>query len=811
MVLKNKSLFYTFEYILPTILLIYLAVNTTYFFLFKPYSGLDVDSSNGIITDVDVPLGAAEAIKAGDIIIRVDGKPFEDFSNNLDAPFLWDGYKPGEKIPVTVLRDGKEQEKYHVMQSPSLSFLPARLLTQWFMPYLFYAAGLLGLLFLRPRGSQRTLFVLFNFVIAVWFSASVLSGQHELGAQYVLRAAFWLWLPIAWHFHWVFPRPIKDLPVWVWTVFYVLSIFMAIAQVTQQVSPNTYVLSFLFAILGSVVLLGVHIFAQPDFRRLAWRTRALFFYLIIPVTAAAVLFFIFHKQGYYFGPLALLGISALPGFYFLILYFQNNLISGQRMNNLYRLYSWITLTGVLFGVVYAVADPFFADAGAIFANYFILILIGIMLINLTPLLILPALSNPIAQEGEDAQLQIRANRLVVRVIFIFLMLLLGSAVGIAATLALHEPLNLVATPLVAFVIGLVSLQGYAPFQRWFEQHALSIPIHPEQLLEAYSERILTSLDESTLRNLFLKEMLPSWLIRQFVLLQWDGERLHILITLGVAPAQIPQTIDAPVDWARAVLHLRLNGKTVGLMLFGRRDPDDFYAANEITVLQQIANLTALGLANIKQSAALLDLYRTDIERKETERTVLAAELHDDVLQHMAKMSIQFADLQPTPELLETYQYTAKRIREITSGLRTPLLAFGLVSALEGLVENAQDRGLEDISLTCDVKGEDIRLDERLELHLFRLAQQAFNNGLQHSKASKIYLGGTVTETAVELIISDNGVGFAAGEKLDISNLLANKHFGVAGMFERAALIGAEMFVQSQPGQGCQVIVRWAAK
>jgi len=69
----------------------------------------------------------------------------------------------------------------------------------------------------------------------------------------------------------------------------------------------------------------------------------------------------------------------------------------------------------------------------------------------------------------------------------------------------------------------------------------------------------------------------------------------------------------------------------------------------------------------------------------------------------------------------------------------------------------------------------------------------------------------VTETAVELVISDNGIGFAAGEKLDIPNLLANKHFGLAGMFERATLIGAEMFIQSQPGQGCQVIVRWAAK
>lgn len=266
-----------------------------------------------------------------------------------------------------------------------------------------------------------------------------------------------------------------------------------------------------------------------------------------------------------------------------------------------------------------------------------------------------------------------------------------------------------------------------------------------------------------------------------------------------------------MDWARAVLPLTLNGKPVGLMLFGRRDPDDFYAANEVTVLQQIANLTALGLANIKQFAALLEMYRADIEREETERTALAAELHDDVLQHMALLSNQLADIQATPELLETYQYTANRIREITSGLRTPLLVFGLVSALVGLVENIQDRGLKDVSLVCEMAGSDIRLDERLELHLFRLAQQALDNALQHAKASIINLSGTVSETAVDLRISDNGIGFTAGEKLDISSLLVNKHLGVAGMFERAALIGADISIQSQPGQGCHISMHWATK
>ena len=361
------------------------------------------------------------------------------------------------------------------------------------------------------------------------------------------------------------------------------------------------------------------------------------------------------------------------------------------------------------------------------------------------------------------------------------------------------------------MIGLASVGGYLPFQRWFDYRFLNIPVQPERLLEMYSERILTSLDLASLRTLFLDEVLPSWLVRQFALLLWEGDQVQVLITLGLTPGQLPQTQNARVEWARLSLPLIINRKNVGVMLFGQRDPDDYYAPNEVMVLQQIANLTALALANLRQSAALLEMYQTDIERQETERISLAAELHDDVLQHMALLSNQLADLQLSPELQDTYQYTANRIREITSGLRPPLLTFGLASALSGLVEDIQDRGLKDVSLVCEIQDSDIRLDERLELHLFRLAQQALDNALQHAHASEIQLAGSVTQAAVELVIRDNGVGFAAGEKLDVSSLLANKHFGVAGMLERAALIGAEMSIHSQPRQGCLIRVSWTAK
>jgi signal transduction histidine kinase len=139
-----------------------------------------------------------------------------------------------------------------------------------------------------------------------------------------------------------------------------------------------------------------------------------------------------------------------------------------------------------------------------------------------------------------------------------------------------------------------------------------------------------------------------------------------------------------------------------------------------------------------------------------------------------------------------------------------MLAYGLVDALEGLVDGAQERGLKGCTVTFDVTGE-AHSGEHVEIHLYRLAQQALDNALQHSKASEIRLSGTLGEKEVNLEIRDNGVGFAIGEHLDISSLLVNKHFGIAGMFERAALIGAEISIRSQLGQGCCFTIHWAAK
>ena len=74
----------------------------------------------------------------------------------------------------------------------------------------------------------------------------------------------------------------------------------------------------------------------------------------------------------------------------------------------------------------------------------------------------------------------------------------------------------------------------------------------------------------------------------------------------------------------------------------------------------------------------------------------------------------------------------------------------------------------------------------------------------------IRISGQLEAGQIELTVEDDGVGFAAGAPLDLTHLLAHNHFGLAGMYERAALIHARMELDSEPGRGTHVRLTWMA-
>ena len=124
----------------------------------------------------------------------------------------------------------------------------------------------------------------------------------------------------------------------------------------------------------------------------------------------------------------------------------------------------------------------------------------------------------------------------------------------------------------------------------------------------------------------------------------------------------------------------------------------------------------------------------------------------------------------------------------------PLEELGLVAALEMEVEK-----IADLKAHVRVNGVTRRLDEVRELALFRAAQEALTNARRHSQASCVEITVSYHPEGIRLSVTDDGVGFSIPAYL--SELAAQKHYGLMGMQERTQSLGGILTIRSKQGQG----------
>ena len=200
--------------------------------------------------------------------------------------------------------------------------------------------------------------------------------------------------------------------------------------------------------------------------------------------------------------------------------------------------------------------------------------------------------------------------------------------------------------------------------------------------------------------------------------------------------------------------------------------------------------------------------------QEEERLRLARELHDDTIQsvialkqrvQLAQKSVKDQTSRRTLGELETLaEQTIENLRRMTRALRPIYLEdLGLVTALEMLVRETSRNNA--INIEFQKSGEEQRLLREVELALYRIAQEALNNVVHHSKAKHTDLHITFTDKEIQLEISDDGVGFQMPKSP--TDFASSGHFGLLGMRERAELIGARLDMESAPGKGTTLRVR----
>ena len=152
------------------------------------------------------------------------------------------------------------------------------------------------------------------------------------------------------------------------------------------------------------------------------------------------------------------------------------------------------------------------------------------------------------------------------------------------------------------------------------------------------------------------------------------------------------------------------------------------------------------------------------------------------------------------------------IRDIMSGLRPASLDMGLDVALEELADQPEAQIGGKIQIDTDLYAPiPLNYDQNVELHLYRIVQQACRNAYEHANARSILITGSFKKDEIKLSVTDDGTGLPFQGKPNLSDLLSNHHFGLANIFERAKLIDAKLSLQSSSKRGTKLEITWIPK
>jgi signal transduction histidine kinase len=152
----------------------------------------------------------------------------------------------------------------------------------------------------------------------------------------------------------------------------------------------------------------------------------------------------------------------------------------------------------------------------------------------------------------------------------------------------------------------------------------------------------------------------------------------------------------------------------------------------------------------------------------------------------------------TDDMRELVERTIWMVRNVASHLRPAALNYGIVSALEWLVDDFGRRS----GLACQFRlnGREPVLSDAHATAMFRIVQASLTNVARHACATRADVTLTNTSTALDLHVSDDGCGF------DQDAVRRDYSYGLLGMSERARLIGGSLLIDSAPGTGTAVSI-----
>ncbi len=498
----------------------------------------------------------AESLRVGDRMVQVGGLSFQEYVANPDlVPF--DGYGPGDAVPVTVLRDGQTIDLEWRVR-PINVLHAARFATVPLLVYgIFWLAGTFVLLYIRPANLVWGLLAGLYYLTTIWLVAGLSSISNVATRAILLRLVGWLMVGVMIHLHLVAPSPLigrfRRLVV---AIIYVLVLTLLGLQLTRQLPWFAYISGILFASLVSVVLLIARLLkprSNPE-KRTAQLMLAGILLALGPgiLLAAAPLVLNIAGTDVTGIALSIVAMPVLPLFYTYALY-RHQL--GRREHQTYRLMVRYT----------------------VFLAYLLLLTVGFVLI-----------SNWIVSANESLA-----------------MLALAALALIVTWLPIRQPIH-----------------------SFFERLAYGTRYSHQEILADFADRIPATVDREVLISLLKNELMPTLGIRQSALYGRRDQEIAPVYTQGMSYSDGPgswsdvhyiiensdqflapkqETANEPaghLSWIQLIVPLHVQDRLTGIWLFGRRESNEIYSEEDVTLLDRLSSLVAVTLESSELLEAL---------------------------------------------------------------------------------------------------------------------------------------------------------------------------------------------------------------
>ena len=196
-----------------------------------------------------------------------------------------------------------------------------------------------------------------------------------------------------------------------------------------------------------------------------------------------------------------------------------------------------------------------------------------------------------------------------------------------------------------------------------------------------------------------------------------------------------------------------------------------------------------------------EIAETQIEIREATLRNISWELHDNIgqLLTLAKIQLQNSTPENIKEVSETITKGLTEVRSLSKLINPEAIKnINLREALQ--LEVDRFNRLNFIETTYKVEGDEVEIDKKASIVLFRILQEFFSNTIKHSKATNLEVTLNYKIDKLILFAKDNGVGFLINEK--------KEGIGLSNIKNRIKLIGAEVNFVTAENKGTSIEITY---